>query len=129
MIQLHILSGRQAGAFWVARRFPVRVGRGARSDLRLEADGVWEEHFEIDLKPGVGFQIAAKPEAFLAVNGQAVQSSVLSNGDLLELGTVKLQFWLAAVGQGRLRSWEWMVWVLLAAVVLSEIALMLWLPR
>ena len=55
MLQLKILSGKTAGTEWVARRFPVRIGRASNSDLRLEDDGVWEEHLYLELDPAAGF--------------------------------------------------------------------------
>ena len=55
MVQLQILSGKQAGALWVARRFPVHVGRAADNDLQLEEDGVWDEHLQLDFDPAEGF--------------------------------------------------------------------------
>ena len=40
MLQLSILSGKTAGTEWVARRFPVRIGRAPDSDLKLEDAGI-----------------------------------------------------------------------------------------
>ena len=51
MVQLKILSGKKAGTAWVARRFPVRIGRSAGADLQLEESGVWDEHLQLDFKP------------------------------------------------------------------------------
>jgi len=103
MVQLKILSGKMAGATWVARRFPVRVGRSPGADLQLEEDGVWDEHFEIILDPTTGFVLETHPDAQVSANGQPVQSAVLRNGDLIEIGSMKMRFWLTETRQRALR--------------------------
>ena len=103
MVQLKILSGKKAGTTWVARRFPVRVGRDPSCDLQLEEHGVWNEHFRIGLNSSAGFVLETQPDALVTANGQPVQRAVLRNGDTLEIGALKLQFWLGAARQrGRL---------------------------
>ncbi len=129
MIQLQILSGKTAGVFWAARRFPVRVGRAVNSDLRLEDDGVWEEHFQLDLNSPEGFVLTAKPGALVNVNGVAVQTLRLRNGDLITAGAAKLCFRLSETQQASLRAREWFVWLLIAMLGLGELALMVWLLR
>jgi pSer/pThr/pTyr-binding forkhead associated (FHA) protein len=129
MVQLSILSGKQAGATWAARRFPIRVGRAQDSDLRLEDHGVWDQHFRIDLNPAAGFVLQTEPDALVTINGQPVQHAVLRNGDILEIGALKLQFWLAQATQRSLRISESLVWALVLTVVLGQIALVYWLPR
>jgi pSer/pThr/pTyr-binding forkhead associated (FHA) protein len=129
MVQLKILSGKTAGARWVARRFPVRIGRSAGSDLRLEEHGVWEEHFQITLNPALGFVLETQPNALVLANGQPVERAVLHNGDQIEIGAVKLQFWLAEARQRGLRIREGFFWALVATVSLSQVALIYWLLR
>jgi pSer/pThr/pTyr-binding forkhead associated (FHA) protein len=127
MVQLKILSGKKAGAVWVARRFPVRVGRSAASELQLEEDGVWDEHFQISFDPAAGFLLATRPDALVTVNGQPAQDALLRNGDLLEIGSLKLQFWLAESRQRGLLAREAFLWAMVTAVFLSQIALIYWL--
>jgi len=127
MVQLKILSGKKAGATWVARHFPVRVGRAAASDLQLEEHGVWDEHFQISLNPAAGFILETKPDAFVNANGQQVQRAVLANGDLIEIGSLKLRFWLAEAPQPSLRISEWLVWLLITTICLAQVALVYWL--
>ena len=129
ILQLSILSGKRAGATWVARRFPVRIGRAATSDLQIEEDGVWSEHLTLDFNPTDGFLLKAHAEAIVSVNGRTVQRAVLRNGDILELGAVRLQFWLAETRQRGLRFRESLIWGLIAAVCLGQIALIYWLLR
>lgn len=129
MIQFQFLSGKQAGHRWVARRFPVRIGRSAVNDLALEAEGVWDNHCEVRLDPAEGFVIAAQPDALLTVNHEPVQSVRLRNGDSVELGSVRLRFWLADPAARTFRLAETFVWALAAAVCAGQIALISWLLR
>jgi pSer/pThr/pTyr-binding forkhead associated (FHA) protein len=128
MIQLQILSGKQAGTRWVARRFPVRVGRDTANDLRLEEEGVWDRHCEFTFDPAQGIVLAVQPNALLTVNHESVSTPHhLRNGDSIELGSVRLRFWLGdpALRGSRLR--EWFVWTLIAAMCLGQVALVYWL--
>lgn len=127
MIQLSILSGKKAGTQWVARRFPVRVGRESSADLQLEEAGVWEQHLQIELEPREGFVLASNPHALSVVNGQPVQRTPLRNGDAIELGSIKLQFWLGEARQRGVRAREWFVWFCVAAVCLGQIWLIYWM--
>jgi len=127
MIQFNLLTGKKAGASWVARRFPVRVGRSSLADLQLAEDGVWEDHFAVTFKPGKGFFLAAHPDALTAVNGQVVREALLRNGDVITLGALRLQFWLAETRQSGLGWREWLTWAGIAAVSLIQVALVYWL--
>jgi pSer/pThr/pTyr-binding forkhead associated (FHA) protein len=129
MIQLKILTGKMAGTTWVARHFPVRIGRAAGADLRLEEQGVWDEHFQIALDGRQGFIVETQPNALATVNGQPSQQSVLRNGDLIEIGSLKIQFWLGEATQRGLKIREGLVWSIIAAVTLGQIALVYWLIR
>jgi pSer/pThr/pTyr-binding forkhead associated (FHA) protein len=122
MIQLNILSGKMAGRQWVARHFPVRIGRASGCDLRLEEDGVWDQHADLNFDPDGGFSLKTQASALATVNGEPVQSARLRNGDAIHLGSVRLQFWLAATRQRGLQLREWIVWGLVAAVSAVEIA-------
>lgn len=129
MVQLKILSGKAAGVTWSARRFPVRVGRAPGCDLRLEEHGVWDEHFRVDLNPAAGFVLETEPDALVTANGLPVQRVVLRNGDTIEIGASKMQFWLGDLPRRGLRMAEWMVWGAIIAVSLGQFALVCWLPR
>jgi pSer/pThr/pTyr-binding forkhead associated (FHA) protein len=129
VIQLLVLSGKLAGKSWVARRFPVRIGRSATSDLRLEEPGVWNEHLVMDLNPAKSFSLTVQPDAIASVNGKPTTQALLRNGDTIELGVVKLQFWLDQARQKSLRLCEAFIWVTFLAVTLGEIVLVYWLLR
>ncbi len=127
MVQLKILSGKKAGTVWVARRFPVRIGRSPAADLQQEENGVWDQHLQIGLSPGEGFVLTTQPNALVSVNGQPVQHAVLRNGDTIELGSLKLRFWLGETRQAGLRLRERLTWAVLAAVSLGQVGLIYWL--
>ena len=127
MIQLAILSGRQAGTRWVARRFPSRIGRTTQSDLCLDDAGVWDQHLQLEIRTGQGAVLSASPDAFTAVNGQQVQEAVLRNGDLIEIGSVRLLFGLSATRQSSLRLREAVTWFALGAIGFAQVALIYWL--
>src|SRR5262245_60840527 len=99
MVQLRILSGKQPGAAYFARRFPVRIGRAAANDLRLEEDGVWDQHFELGLDPAEGFLLHLYPGALATINGAPLPPTPLRNGDTIEIGSLKIQFWLTETRQ------------------------------
>lgn len=127
MIQLQILTGKQAGAQWAARRFPVRIGRAVANDLRLEEDGVWDQHCLLKLDPAEGFILAARADALLTVNRQPARTVRLRNGDHIGLGSAQLQFWLRQTPQRAQRLREWSVWTLVVAICLAEVSLVYWL--
>lgn len=127
MVQLRILSGKMAGTVWVARRFPVRIGRSVASDLRLEEAGVWDDHLLLQFHRDEGFLLSVQPDALASVNGEQVREAVLRNGDLIELGALKLQFWLAEMRQTSSRVRDALVWTGITAVFLAQLGLIYWL--
>lgn len=127
MVELKILSGKQAGASVVARRFPFSVGRAADSGLRLEAEGVFDRHFRIQLKPGTGFVLASEPNAVTAVNNQPIGETRLRSGDTIQAGSVSISFALSPAPQRSLRWREIFVWLMLALLCLVQVATIYWL--
>ena len=127
MVQLKILSGTKAGDTFVARRFPVRIGRSPKAELRLEEDGVWDQHAELDCNPASGFVFSTLSDALVTVNGEPTQRTVLRNGDAICLGSLRLQFWLGQTRQVGLRFREGLTWIALAAISLGQVALIYWL--
>jgi len=129
MVQLNILSGKRAGVQSAARRFPFHVGRAPRNELQLDDDGVWDQHFTLEFGRQKGFQLTAAANALTAINGEPVQSVRLHSGDVITLGSVKIQFWIAAARQRSLRWRETFVWVLLSAAVAAQFVLIYRLLR
>ncbi len=124
MIQLNVLSGKMAGRIVHARRFPFQVGRAATADFRIEADGVWDQHLTLDCKVADGFTVNSGPEALTRLNGERVQRAKLRNGDILEIGCEKVQFWLSAPRQRGLALRECLTWLGLALVAAFEVLIM-----
>ena len=127
MFQLKVLSGKKAGTVWVARRFPVRIGRAAAADLQLEESGVWDQHLKLDLSPEEGIVMSAQPNALATVNGQPAHRIVLRNGDAIDVGSLRMQFWLSEARQAGLSFREGLTWAGIAVVSLGQVGLIYWL--
>ena len=123
MVHLQILSGKRRGTEWAARDFPVRVGRTSDSDLLLDDEGVWDRHFEITVQNSEGFLLQTQPDALTSVNGQPVHETVLHNGDLIQIGSVQLCFWLVPARQYSLRFREAVTWLGFGLLCATQIAL------
>jgi hypothetical protein len=128
VIQLHILSGSQAGGEIVVRRFPFVIGRGG-AHLVLEEAGVWERHVEIHFNPLEGVIFNATGEAAVLLNGTPAARGLLRNGDLLELGAARLRVWLTRAEQPGLRWRERLIWAALLALMAVQAVLVVWLLR
>ncbi len=129
MVQIKILSGKKAGSFWDARHFPVRIGRSPDSDLRIEEAGVWDDHIRLILDASAGFLVETHANALASVNGQSIQNAPLRNGDRIDIGSVKLQFWLGEARQRGQRFREMLVWAVIVGVCLGQVAFVYWLLR
>ncbi len=116
-----------AGAEKVARHFPFVIGRAPQADLRLEEDGVWDRHICLDMDPQQRISLSVQSDASALVNGEAVQSHFLRNGDLIDLGGARIRFGFSAVQQRSLRLREALTWLGLAGLCLGQIALIYWL--
>ena len=121
MVQVQFLSGKIAGDRWVARRFPVRIGRASDNDLILVESGIWDRHCELRLERDQGFVLAVSDGAIVTVNQTPVQSARLRNGDALTLGAAQLRFWLADPVLRTYRAREWFVWSLLALLCCGQV--------
>ncbi len=129
MVQLKILSGKMAGAERLVRHFPFRIGRAAAADLQCEEPGVWDIHLELVFDAPRGFVVSVSPNALASVNGQAVQQTVLRNGDIMEIGALKIRFWLGPARQGGMWLREWLTWAALALITAGQLAIIYRLVR
>lgn len=128
MIQLHILSGRQADGDIVVRCFPFVIGRGT-AHLPLDDGGVWERHLQIDFQRGEGFTFASNPDASVMINGEPAIAGLLRNGDLIELGSARLRVWLTRAEQRSLSWREALIWSALLSLFGAQGVLIWWLLR
>ena len=118
-----------AGTSLNARRFPVRVGRSGKADIRIEEAGVWDEHLRINHLPGQGFELVAAPSAIVSVNQIPVQSVLLKPGDNIEIGSLRLQFWLSETVQKSSVFRERLTWFGIGLICLGQVALVYLLLR
>lgn len=127
MVQLRILSGPKAGGAQAVRCFPFHVGRAPDNDLCLDAAGIWDHHFKLELRPKEGIMLEASDEAFATVNDERQTLVRLRNGDVISFGSTKIQFWLSDARQRGLRLPEGFVWAVLILVTLGQVALIYYL--
>lgn len=128
MVQFEVLTGAQAGAIRPLQHFPALIGRSRSAALSLEDAGVWEQHLTIECDGDEGFSAALQPDALATLNGQPFTRQRLRNGDVLELGAVKLRFWIAASAQRGLRWREAALWLGLLAFLGLQAGLLWLLP-
>jgi len=129
MVQLTLLTGKQAGSTFRSGRFPLRIGRSPRNDLQLEDPGVWDEHLRIEVRPAEGYILHVQHDALATINGASVQKVRLSNGDVIEIGQLKIEFALGQMQQAGLRVREGLTWAAIAAICLGQVALIYWLLK
>jgi pSer/pThr/pTyr-binding forkhead associated (FHA) protein len=129
MVQFSILSGRQTGSVKEIHCFPCVIGRSASADLRLEESGVWDQHLVLTLDSSHRFILKAFPNALAAANGKGFHEITLRNGDLIEIGSVKLQFWLNETRQKSLRMRELVTWLAFGFLCAGQIGLIYRLLR
>jgi predicted component of type VI protein secretion system len=129
MIQLHILSGKKAGATISVSRFPFQVGRGPTSSCTLDDAGVWDQHFTITWPTRDALVLESNSKATTVVNGANVKEVPLREGDVIEAGAVKMRFGFEAVRQKSLVTREILTWIGLAALSLAQVALIYQLLR
>jgi pSer/pThr/pTyr-binding forkhead associated (FHA) protein len=127
MVQLQILSGKKAGTKVVARLFPFQIGRSPKVHLSLDEPGVWENHFQIMPPSSEGFVLATDPNTSVVVNGTNVKQIALQNGDLIEIGLLKIRFSLEATRQNALKIRERLMWSALVIFSIGQIGLIYWL--
>jgi predicted component of type VI protein secretion system len=104
-------------------RFPFLLGRAAGSSLQLSDPGVWDAHAQVEFDRAEGFTLRNLPPAITRVNDAPVESARLKNGDVIELGSARLRFWLSAP---RAKSWrmrEAATWLAMLALAAAQVAL------
>ncbi len=127
MIELKVLSGKQAGVSATARRFPFLVGRAADAGLRLEDEGVFDRHFSIQFKAREGFLLQSDANAVTAVNNQPTSEVRLRSGDIIQAGSASISFALSPMRQRSLGVREIFVWLMLGGLCLGQIGVIYWL--
>ena len=67
------------------------------------------------------------PNALASLNGEPFREVVLRNGDAIEIGALKMRFWLGETHQHRLNFREGLTWVAFGLIFASQIFLIYWL--
>jgi hypothetical protein len=129
MVQFQVLTGKMAGATVVARHFPFAIGRSASMHLRLDDTGIWDQHLVLQMTPEGSFLLARPSPGLASVNGTAFETVTLRNGDLVELGSVRLRFALADVTWRRWQISEFLFWFVMGVILALQGALIWWLAR
>lgn len=129
MFQIQILSGKSAGVFWTARRFPLRIGRAPGNDLQLEEPGVWDQHLQLEMSPADGIILTSNGDALVTVNNERVQRARLKNGDSIEAGSARLRFWLGGPERRKMLWLEISVWLTMLAVLAAQTMILIALLR
>lgn len=128
LAQLNILSGEQPPHCLQPENIPARIGRGKDCQVQLSGEGIWEQHLELRLEEDQCFSIRPASEATAMVNGEPLEEvRPLRNGDVIEIGMVKLQFLLGPVQQQKLGLREAATWLMVGLIIAGEIFLLLWL--
>jgi len=123
MVRLTILSGARAGGELDSAILPIVIGRNPDAQVSLTDAGVWDQHLEISLRRPDGFFLKVNPSALATVNGQPARGQFLRNGDLIQIGQVRIQFWLSRVRQVDLRPRELVTWLALGLLCAIQLAL------
>ena len=128
LVQLVVLNEHRPPLSIGRADLPVRIGRAADCQLRLEVMGVWDHHVEMHLDCAEGFLLRPVSEASTLVNDEPLKTGQrLDNGDVISLGEVKVQFRIGPVRQLRLGAHETLCWLALAAFAAAQMWLILWL--
>jgi len=130
MLELHVLTGRQAGAVFRPSSGRCQIGRAPDVDLRFDDSGVWDHHANLLVRDEEGIFARCNPPALATLNGVPLfEESYLRNGDRLQLGSVTLQFWLRPAVQRTFLLREVLTWVGLGLVCLLQGGAIVWLTR
>ncbi len=89
---LKVVAGSQAGASFPLHKSEIFVGRGPGNDIILDDDMVSQRHAKITLRPDAVIIDDLESTNGTIVNGRAVHSCILKNGDRLLLGSTELVF-------------------------------------
>jgi pSer/pThr/pTyr-binding forkhead associated (FHA) protein len=123
VIQLDILSGKKAGASFVARRFPFRIGRAPDSGLTLEDSGVFDRHATLTVHRRESIVLSIQEGALATLNDEPIQTAALKNGDVLGFGAAKLRFTLSSARQRNQRWREVATWIGLGLLCAAQVAI------
>lgn len=123
MLQFRAIAGSSQNTVWEVATFPLAIGRAAGAGIRLEKAGVWDQHAEVVFDQEQGFVLNGHEGALTRINGETIQQARLRNGDVIEIGSVKLQCWLSNVKRQNLAWREILTWAVLIFVTVLQLIL------
>ena len=90
--RLLALNGRLQGTLWTLGRSEVRVGKDAQAELSIPHRSLADFHAKLLQTPGNEWRVQELARAGVRVNGVAYADSPLHDGDVVELGALRLRF-------------------------------------
>jgi ABC transport system ATP-binding/permease protein len=90
--RLLALNGRLQGTLWTLGRSEVRVGKDAQAELSIPHRSLADFHAKLVQTSGSDWRVQELARAGVRVNGVAYADSPLHDGDVLELGALRLRF-------------------------------------
>ena len=128
LAQLVVLNKHRSPLSIEHTDLPVRIGRAADCQLRLEAMGVWDHHVELHLDRAEGFLLRPVSEASTLVNDEPLKTEQrLDNDDVISLGEIKVQFRIGPARHQRLGMQDTLCWLALSVFAAAQVWLILWL--
>lgn len=125
MVEIRVVSGKNAGRKANPSQFPFSIGRSSKTGLCLSDPGIWDHHASVLQAEDGAFFLKPGPGAVVNIDGQTPQEHRLRNGDVFACGAAQLQFWIAPAPARSLTPVELSLWGLVASVVTAEVALLL----
>lgn len=124
MVELFILKGKMAGKRFYVSQFPFLVGRDPKAHLVIEEDGLWHKHFLIEKGPNKSFYLRTLDDATVIIDSEFKNEAELKNGDIIEIGELKIRFSLSPTHLKYVQIREILLWICIILLVLIEGLLM-----
>jgi ABC transport system ATP-binding/permease protein len=90
--RLLALNGRLQGTLWTLGRSEVRVGKDPQAELCIPQRSLADFHARLVQTSGSDWRVQELSRSGVRVNGVAYADSPLHDGDVLELGALRLRF-------------------------------------
>jgi PAS domain-containing protein len=130
MLRLVEKSGRENSRTYelLLRQLPATLGGCDSCEIQLGATGILGRHAKLSLVAGDGIWISSCEGGAIRVNGAAVESVRLKEGDVIAAGETTMEFCFVPTIQNTFRLREAAIWggiVLLTLMQLAAVYLLL----